>query len=165
MKYKEELIEKVRKGETQIQVDNESKWNDLLKYIFPKKEPIGLLIANYYIGNKDSQKGYDWSSSYYMGIPIIHAKDFIIQEPEVNWVEVRDYEEQWKKRILLADLGERFKYRYIVVNPEYNDAYIKGGDSLLFGHYKFMRPVPQPEPLTHKQIEELIGKPFKYVEE
>lgn len=161
MKYKEELIEKVRKGEAQIQVDSDDKWNDLLNTIFLKRNKK-MVYAKYYRCSRESV--YNCFPFPVENLPIIHAKDFIIQESEVNWVEVSDDEKDWERHILLADLGERIWSRYIVVAGD-TEYYLNGGTNIGTYKFRFMRPIPQPEPLTHKQIEEMIGKPFKYVEE
>lgn len=162
-KYKEDLIEQVKTGKAQIQVDRDDKWRDLLNYIFTERKGSNV-YGDYYMKTKPDN--YDWDASPFQNIQIIHAKDFLIQEPEVNWVEVCDHEDmKWQKSILLADLGYKILYRYIIVDIKHIEDYLNGKSNLLFGHYKFMRPIPQPEPLTHKQIEELIGKPFKYIPE
>jgi len=157
MKYKEEFIEKVRKGEAQIQVDGDEKWGDLLKYIFGNENIFAPL--NYYSGGQESR--------FYPvpNLPIIHAKDFIIQETKVNLAEFRYYyEHDWKQRLLLVDLGEQIVNRFITVAAGEEQKYINGESGVSISAYSQMREIQEPELLTHKQIEGLIGKPFKYVE-
>lgn len=86
-KYREDLIEKVRNGEAQIRVDQHEVWNDLLNYTFPlrKQDEVSFVFYSYY----DRGVEYLGSNEPRYDMPIIPAKDFLIQESEdVNWVEV-----------------------------------------------------------------------------
>ncbi len=164
-KFKENLVEQVRSGKAQVQVDGNSKWGELLRIIFPKRTDL-VVTYNYYHSHIGAIDGYKMLVTPNNNLPIIQAKDFLVQEPEVNWVEVRDNEHNpWRKRIFIADLGPRVVCRYAVVSEDCEKDYISGGQLNSTVHYKYMREIPQPEPLTHSELEKLIGKPFKYVAE
>ena len=164
-KYNEDLVEQVRSGKAQIQVDSDSTWGELLRIIFPVR--TGLAVGfNYYYQSRNSPDRYKRSDTPHDILPIIHAKDFLIEEKEVNWIEVRDgVNYKCIKDILLTDIGVQFNYRYLVLDPGKEEKYINGESDLDVTAFRFMRPISQPEPLTHNQLEELIGKPFKYVPE
>jgi hypothetical protein len=76
-----------------------------------------------------------------------------VKEP--NYVIVRDSDDdEWVKRILLHDLGEHFKYRYITVGVDYMDKYINGGEVNGIYSWKQMKPINEVE----QKIEELEQK-------
>lgn len=163
MKYNDFLIEKVRSGKAQIQVDSDSRWNDLLNTIFLKRDKK-IVYSKYYCYSHESV--YTGFPSPVDNLPIIQAEDFLVQEPEVKWVEVRNnVNYQWVRAILVADIGVQFKYRYLIVDPGKENKFIGGESNLDVSAFKYMREIPQPEPLTHSELEKLIGKPFKYVAE
>lgn len=167
-KYNEKLVEQVRSGKAQVQVDNDRRWEDLLQYIFPKRPKNRCIVDYAYSGNNDEcRNGYiSIDGSLFENLPIIHAKEFLVQEPEVKWVEVRNnHNQQWSKAILIADIGVQFKFRYFVVESGKEERFINGESNLDVTAFKYMREIPQPEPLTHSELEKLIGKPFKYVAE
>ena len=64
----------------------------------------------------------------------------VINEPNYVWVRGNEYE-KWEKRILVADLGEQFDSRYIVVSKSCEDAYIKGSDNISFVSYSQIKPI------------------------
>jgi hypothetical protein len=90
------------------------------------------------------------------------SKQELIDGSEIKWVEVRDDCGSWKKTILLVDLGEKvIEGRYICVCREDIDRYIDGKTYEVI-MWDQMREFNGLETLTHKEIEELIGRPFEY---
>lgn len=168
-KYNEKLVEQVRSRKAQFRVDCDSKWSDLVNYIRNDGRDCKITsTAKFvcYVPEDTTYGGYWEFVEPVEGLPILHAKDFLVQEPEVNWVEARNNSNQpWSRAILIADIGTQFKFRYIVVEPGKENRFIGGESNLDVSAFKYMREIPQPEPLTHSELEKLIGKPFKYVEE
>lgn len=163
MKYKQELIDKARNGEIQIFTNEDDKWDDLLNYIWPKR--TSYIILNYYSADANHFE-YKCHHHHSYSIPIVNASDFIINEPEIKWVEVRSSDgSPWKKRIFLGDLGPTIELRYICVIEQYSNKYLEGNKSVDVFGWSQMREIVELENLTHKEIEELIGRPFNYVEE
>ena len=75
-----------------------------------------------------------------------------VKEP--NYVMVRDYSEEWEKRILLHDLGESFKYRYVTVLKDDEQIYLEGMSNIVVTAYIQMKPINEVE----QKIEELEQK-------
>jgi hypothetical protein len=71
---------------------------------------------------------------------------------EPNYVWIRDCEgQEWRKRILICDLGERFLERYIAVSIDSEEMYLKGGSGIAAYTYRQMKPIDP----TLERIEEL----------
>ena len=83
------------------------------------------------------------------------SKNRFEEVKEPNYVMVRDFKnEEWKKRILLHDLGEQFFRRYIVVNIEDETEYLECKSNIIFNGYLQMKPINEVE----QKIEELEKK-------
>jgi len=83
----------------------------------------------------------------------IVPKCFLEEVKEPNYVMVKE-DEVWHKRILLHDLGEQFKYRYITVYAGYEEDFTNGDKIFCTSYWRYMKPINEVE----QKIEELEQK-------
>ena len=84
----------------------------------------------------------------------LHKSQFEeVKEP--NYVMVRESEDaEWVKKILLHDLGEQFRRRYIVVIRGDEELYLSGENNVRISAFAQMKPINEVE----QKIEELEEK-------
>jgi hypothetical protein len=111
--------------------------NEVIKVLNPKH---GAKVIEYWKekgvdtnGHKGSLTGMYYGVingefNYYTLEYVTNSKVKIITLPEEKWVWVRDADsERWYRRILVADLGEEFVYRYLTALRDRNNSCIFHG--------------------------------------
>ena len=73
-----------------------------------------------------------------------------VKEPNHVMVRDKDYEE-WQKRMLIHDLGSQFLSRYITIDVDDENYFLKGENDILHYSYVQMKPINEVE----QKIEEL----------
>jgi hypothetical protein len=120
---------------------------EVKKHLIPENEVIKVLdiehgkkVIEYWKGKGVDTENYRGSAAgYYYGVIngefnnfndayVTNSKAKIITLPEEKCVWVRDTDsEKWDRRILVADLGEDFVYRYLTALRDRKDSYIFHG--------------------------------------
>jgi|GEM_PF-4624987 len=122
-----------------------------------------------YIGSEDidmtSGKVYnvieDSSNEYYyfkddVGYERLKPKFSFEEVKEPKYVMVKDFKsEEWKKRILLHDLGEQFFKRYVVVEFDDETGYLEGRSNIIARGYVQMKPINEVEEKIEQLEQEL----------
>lgn len=158
-KYNQKLVEEVRQGKAQVQVDQDEKWNDLLNHIFPKRNS-SVVIWNFY-KFKHNRESYTVCDDPFENLPIIHASKFI--EEEVKWVLVSDKGIDWKKRIFITDLGGRFAKPIVTVTDHYTNNYLNGENEIGTTEWKLMREIEEPK--EESEINKVLNEILKEYQE
>ena len=99
--------------------------------------------------------GAEWQHAALPSTEITEAmrKQFGTQSEYPKQMLVWEYvEEEAQPRIVLADLGEKAKIRYIVVCKDHEPEFEKGGTfySVPYSHAK---PIPEPDPISQEIAE------------
>lgn len=118
-------------------------------------EDIDITFGNVYDVIEDSSNEYYYFNDD-VGYKRLKPKSFFEEVKEPNYVMVRDFKsEEWKKRILLHDMGDRFFKRYIVVNIADETDYLEGKSNIIFRGYVQIKPINKVEQKIEQLEQEL----------
>jgi hypothetical protein len=118
--------------------------------------PIYICIERFENGGFKAHHGTTWINASLPSPEIAEAmrKQFAPQSEYPKRMLVWDDEEKNAvPRIVLADLGEKAKSRYIVVVNTYEEKF-QNGKQFDWYYYRNAKPLPEPDPIS-KEIAEL----------